>query len=304
MENKKVKCPKCSSENIKKDGLRKTENRGKIQRHKCRDCNHRFVVDDGFFRMRNSAQKITCALDLFYKGVSTRKVQEHFKAFYPHNSDHTTIMRWIFKYSQMIATFTDNLKLNVGEELQIDEVEYKRRKRYNKKGTEYNWFIDSIDTQTRFLVASKYVKSRGQDEIKEVLKNARKQTGEQFKVITSDGFTAYPKAIRQAFGFRNFESNKIKHNQVNASKGQGFNYPIERFHNNLRQRTKIFRGFHGSIDTANLIMKGFTIHYNYITKHQGINCSPFEMAIPSLKFETANRWLELIEKAKLSLNKD
>jgi|SRR3989344_3367987 len=298
MENIKIKCPKCSSENVKKDGLRKTENRGNIQRYKCKDCNTRFVVDDGFFRMRNAPQKITCALDLFYKGVSTRKVQEHFKAFYPHNSDHTTIMRWIFKYSEMIATFTDNLKLNVGEELQIDEVEYKRRKKHNTKGTENNWFIDSIDTETRFLVASKYVKSRGQEEIKGVLKEARKQTGDQFKVITSDGFTAYPKAVTQSFGYYNFLRKEIRHNVVNASKGQGFNYPIERFHNTLRQRTKVFRGFHGSIDTANLIMKGFCIHYNFITKHQGINCTPSELAIPSLKFSLSNRWLELITNSK------
>ena len=43
--NTKINCPNCNAENIKKDGLRITENRGKIQRFKCRECSKRFVLD-------------------------------------------------------------------------------------------------------------------------------------------------------------------------------------------------------------------------------------------------------------------
>jgi transposase-like protein len=163
-------CPICKSKNIIKWTKRKTENRGLIQRYKCNTCNKTFTLDDGFFRMRNTPKKITCAIDLFYRGVSTRKVQEHFKAFYPHNSDHTSILRWIRKYSVMISNFTGKLKLNVGAEIQIDEVEYHRRKSHKKgnNGISEDWFIDSICPQTKFMVASNYVKSRGKEEIKEV----------------------------------------------------------------------------------------------------------------------------------------
>jgi len=90
-------CSKCNSENVIRRGFRQTENRGRIQRFSCKECNKTFTLDDGFFRMRNESKKITCAMDLFYRGVSTRKVQEHFKAFYPHNADHTSILRWIRK---------------------------------------------------------------------------------------------------------------------------------------------------------------------------------------------------------------
>jgi len=94
----KICCPNCKSENIIKWTKRKTQNRGVIQRYKCNDCDKTFTINDGFFRMRNHPKKITCGLDLFYRGVSTRKVQEHFKAFYPHNADHTSVLRWIRKY--------------------------------------------------------------------------------------------------------------------------------------------------------------------------------------------------------------
>ncbi len=114
---KKLCCPSCKSKNIKKNGRRKTQNRGLIQRYKCKDCEYRFTNDGGFFRMRNHPNKITCALDLFYRGVSTRKVQEHFQAFYPENSSHKSIYKWIIKYSKIISKFTDDLKLQVGKEL-------------------------------------------------------------------------------------------------------------------------------------------------------------------------------------------
>lgn len=299
MIGNKIICSHCKSENIIKWTKRQTENRGLIQRYKCNNCNKTFVLDDGFFRMRNAPQKITCAIDLFYRGVSTRKVQEHFKAFYPHNADHTSILRWIRKYSIMISKFTEKLKLSVGAEVQIDEVEYHRRKSHKQKsGIDKNWFIDSICPQTKFLVASNYVKSRSMDEIKLIIKNIKIKTENQIKFITSDGWLAYPDAIKKVYGFSNkTHSIPVTHNIVTASKGDGFNYPIERLHNNLRARTKTFRGFHGSVESANAIMKGWEIYYNFITKHQTINCCPYELAT-NLKLNSENKWLELIQISK------
>lgn len=295
MINKEIKCPKCKSENTIKWTKRKTENRGLIQRYKCNDCNKTFTPDNGFFRMRNHPKKITCAIDLFYRGVSTRKVQEHFDAFYPHNCSNKTIYKWIIKYSKVISNYTNSLKLSVGSEVQVDEVEFHRRKSHKAKlGNDKNWFIDSICPSTKFMVASEYVKSRGMVEIKAVIKNIKTKTEVQVKIITTDGLPSYPNAIKKVYGydFKNKKTN-VFHNRVNASKGEGFNNPIERLHNNLRARTKTFRGFHGSVESANTIMKGWEIYYNFITKHQTINKCPYELAT-DLKLNSNNKWLELI----------
>ena len=154
---KNICCSKCSSKNFKKNGKRKTEDRGLIQRYKCKNCNYRFTHDDGFFRMRNHPNKITCAIDLFYKGISTMKIQEHFKSFYPKNSSNKSVYLWIIKYANMISQYTENLALKTGNEIQVDEMEYTRRKDSLKKGVSNEWFIDSIDTQTRYMISSKYV---------------------------------------------------------------------------------------------------------------------------------------------------
>jgi len=306
MENKII-CPKCKKENIKKDGKRQT-NRGLIQRYKCKECSHRFVFDDGFYRMRNDSKKITCAIDLFYRGVSTRKIQEHFQAFYPHNSSHMSIYRWIIKYSKLISKFTNKLKLNVGAEAQTDELEFHRRKSYKKgnRGIEKNFFIDSIDPTTKFMLASEYMKTRSARDIKAVMirikERTQKENGkQQIKIMTTDGWNAYKKTIKKVFGYNLKEGRyNVSHNKVVVSeKDEVFNYPIERLHNSIRHRTKTFRGFHGSISSANAIMKGLEIYYNFITKHQAINCCPYELAT-NLKLNSKNKWLELIRLSKFS----
>jgi len=293
-EFKKVLCRFCSNENTIRWTKRKTENRGLIQRYKCKDCNKSFTKDDGFLRMRNSPQKVTLCLDLFYRGVSTRKVQEHLQTFYPHNSSHKSIYKWVIKYSKKISQFTDTLKLQVGKEIQIDEMEYHRRKYPNKKGVDKNWFIDVVDCKTRFMVSSNYVKHRGQKEIRQVMKKVKNKTENQIAICTTDGLNAYCKVVKRTFGYNNkLRKHNVFHKIVNASKGDGFNIIVERLHNNIRQRTKTFRGFHGSIHSANAIMKGYEIYYNFITKHQAIKKSPYELSIPNLKLGI-NKWLDLI----------
>lgn len=302
-ENEKIVCPNCNSVNLIKRGQRKTENRGLIQRYGCKDCSYRFVIDDGFFRMRNSPTKITQSIDLFYRGVSTRKVQEHLGVFYPHNASNVSIYKWIVKYSKMISKFTNKLKANVGEEVQVDEVEFHRRKTHKgKRGAEKNWFVDSIDPETKFLVASAYGRTRSSKEIKVVMNDIKDKTDKQIKIITTDGFNAYQQVVKSVFGYNlSLKRYNVFHNIVNASQGEGFNNPIERLHNNVRARTKVMRGFHGSIHSANAILKGFEVYYNFITKHQAIDCCPYELAMPEMKEQLSgvkNKWLGLIQLTK------
>ena len=301
----KINCPICKSNVVVKRGFFQTLTNEKQQRYFCKKCNKKFIEKTPFYRMRNTSQKITLCIDLFYRGISTRKIQEHLQSFYPHNSSWVSIYSWIIKYSKQISKFTDKLRVNIGSEIQVDEVEYFRRKSHKKKlGTDKNWFIDSICPKTKFMVASNYYKERSQANVKNLLKTIKEKSESQVKVITTDGWVAYPKAIRKIYGFSN-KTHKVnvEHNLVNASKGDGFNYPIERMHNNIRARTKTFRGFHGSVNSANAIMKGYAIYYNFITKHQAINCCPYQLAIPTLQLSPENKWLQLIKLSSLQNNK-
>jgi len=146
------------------------------------------------------------------------------------------------------------------------------------------------------MVASEFKKNRDLREVKQVLSLAKAKTEKQIEIVTSDEWLAYPKAIQKTFVLKEKSNTKkygVKHNQVNASKGGGFNYKIERLHNSVRHRIKTFRGFHGSTESANTIMKGYEVFYNFVRKHQALKGkTPSELATDIRLNE--NKWLELI----------
>ncbi len=291
----KIKCPNCKHNEVIKWGKRKTENRGKVQRFKCKSCSETFV-NDAFVGMRNNEKKITLCLDLFYRGLSTREIQSHLQAFYPKNSSWVTIYKWVKKYSLKIANYTDKLKLKTGSYIEIDEMEYHRRKSHKAKlGIDKNWFIDGIDVKTRYMVNSAYVKHRSKEQLKKVLSGIKDKSA-NIKIVQTDGLTAYDNIVKRNWGYDNrLGKYKIEHRVKTQSKGEGFNIWIERLHNTIRQRTQNFRGFHGSVESAYALMKGLEIYYNFIRKHEALNYkTPSELAT-DLEFKSPNRWLELIE---------
>ncbi|AJF62799.1 MAG: hypothetical protein QT11_C0001G0658 [archaeon GW2011_AR20] len=290
-------CEKCNGKNIKKDGIRETKNRGKVQRYKCNNCSYRFSIDDGFWKMKNHEDKITSCINMYYAGMSLRKIQEHLQMFNVKNSHYSTIYRWIIRYVDIISKLTDNLQIQSGIELMSDEMEYHRL-------GEQNWFVDVMDTETRFMVSSDYMKSRTIENLTKVLKKSKSATGEQVKIITTDGLQGYPRVLKKTFSLQSpyhassRTKSKIIHNVVIASE-RGFNHKIERLHNTIRDRTKIMRCFHGSLESAKAIMKGMEIYYNFVRKHKGINNkTPSEEALPELALSN-NKWLSLIKLSKL-----
>jgi len=112
------------------------------------------------------------------------------------------------------------------------------------------------------VVASDYIKSRTIESLTNVLKRGKLATGEQIKIVTTDGLHGYERVLKKSFGLKTHWNRKspIIHNVVIASE-RGFNHKIERLHNTIRDRTKIMRGFHGSLESARAIMKGMEIYY-------------------------------------------
>ncbi len=291
-ENINISCRLCKSSNTIKRGHRDTENRGRIQRYYCRDCKKRFVIDDGFFRMRNNPEKITCSLDLYFRGISLRRVQEHFQSFLPANSSHVSILRWIRKYSLMIGEYTEKLELNNSNEMMFDEMEYKT------SGLK-SWFIDVLDPETRYMVSSGFYLQRGQTQLRDVLISGKERMQNPVTDAYTDGLLAYPKLLRNLFGMNKLKAkNKINHHVIVSSKTKIFNWKIERLHNSIRERTKTMRNFK-ALHSAKAIMNGYVIYYNFVRKHQAIGKKPYQLAT-NLKLGK-NAWLSLI---RLSKNQD
>jgi transposase-like protein len=107
----KPSCVYCSSLDVVANGNRNGIN-GVKQRFLCKTCNHTFVQDNGFER---NPKIISLALDLYFKGISLRKVVDHLNQFYSIKVHHSTVLRWIQKYTKIINRYVEKLQPNVSE---------------------------------------------------------------------------------------------------------------------------------------------------------------------------------------------
>src|SRR3990167_9769636 len=100
MERAKLElCKYCDSGRITKKGTRKNKN-GTIQIFKCLDCKKKFSANFGFEKTRFDENTITGALQMYYSGMSTRDISNHYEMLGIEVSD-VAIYKWICKYSTM-----------------------------------------------------------------------------------------------------------------------------------------------------------------------------------------------------------
>ena len=114
------KCIHCKSTNFVKKGFRKTEQRGKIQKYYCKDCQRFFTNDEGFYRMRYSDTTITLSVDMYLSNLSSRKMRNQLKRHFQTKVSHMTILDWVRKYSLKAHNFIEKLGYNLGKEYFAD----------------------------------------------------------------------------------------------------------------------------------------------------------------------------------------
>ncbi len=156
-----------------------------------------------------------------------------------------------------------------------------------KVGGSNLWFWDIIDEETRFLLASHLSKGRTVLDVATVMRRAWKRTDKAPKFIISDALPAYADGIERVFGAysKNIQSRGFTED-ININL-------IERFHSTVKERTKVLRGFKTK-ETAELILDGFLIHYNFFRPHMTLrNKTPAEVA--GIKAPVKN-WTELVRK--------
>ena len=90
-------CKFCGSLHVIKCGFKS----GK-QVYKCKSCARKFVSNQGFEGMCYEPRIVATTLDLYFKGVSLRKIADHLKQFYGLNMNHSTVYRWICKYTDIM----------------------------------------------------------------------------------------------------------------------------------------------------------------------------------------------------------
>ena len=288
-----IKCLNCNKNNYIKKGYRKTENRGKIQKYKCLDCDRYFTNDEGFYRMRNSEDKITEAIDLYFSNLSSRKVRNHFRRHKPKNASHVTVLDWCRKYVLKVNSYVNFLQPKLSGKIYADETEI------DCEGRNDIFWCD-VDWDTRFINATMYTPhNQNVEDATEFLKSIAKNGLPKY--IQTDAAQFYPQAFTNVFYSNKIKDLVVEHKIINTHKTGKYNVRIETVFSKIKDRVYDFRGLK-ALWSAPILLQGIIIQHNYIEAHTTTNKVPCELA--GLKLETGiNRWLGLIKLSSMNLPK-
>jgi len=287
-EEKPEVCPSCGSTELVKDGLRKNKN-GITHRFLCKSCSHRFVSNYGFQKMKNNPKIITLVMDLYFKGISYRKIVDHLKQFYGIKISHVALIKWIRKYVQLMKTYVDSFTPQTSGIWHTDEMTVSL-----KENKQMDWLWNLMDNDTRFLLASQLSQKREIEDAREVFAEARALAKVQPAFVVTDGLRAYQDAFnKEFFTLRN---PRTMHVRLAGLRKETNNNIIERLHGTIRERTKVMRGLDNE-NSAQTIIDGNRIYYNFIRPHMALSgLTPAERAGINLQLGQ-NRWENLIRKS-------
>jgi transposase-like protein len=271
-------CKFCGSPNIIKYGKN-----GRKQVYKCKNCNRKFVNNINFGKTKYDAHTITATLDLYFKGISLRKITDHLKQFYNLDVHYSTIYRWIDKYIGIMNEYVSKLDPELSDTWHADEMAV------NIHG-DWHYLWNVMDEETRFLLASVISKERRVEDARRAFKTAKQSAKGKPKYVVTDGLQAYYKAFNKEF-YDHHQS--VKHIRNVGFRDKTNNNLIERLHGTVREREKVMRALKKS---QTPIIDGKRIYYNFIRPHQSLGSNtPAEMAM-NLDLGQ-NKWLGLLKQA-------
>ncbi len=288
MEEKvsEIICPLCGSSEVKKNGSRKTKV-GKRQRFACLNCNKSFMVDEPFKKIIGDPKIVSACLDLYFKGISLRKIVDHVKQFSGLTISHVTVHNWLKRYMGLINAYVNKLDPQLGTVWHVDEMKV-------KNGGQWSWLWNVMDEKTRFMLVSTISKTRDIQDARRVFQKAKETAKSKPEYVVSDGLPAYIKAFKKEFF--TLKNPRVQHIRKPRFTDPTNNNIVERLNGTVREREKVMRGMK-SDPTAEEIVNGFKTYYNFIRPHQSLNGkTPAEASGIDLNLEK-NKWLSLIRNA-------
>ena len=272
-------CKYCLSESVKPNGSMK----GK-RTLKCLSCGKRFTESDNLPKMRVNKQAIVTALSMYFEGLSTRKVSRQLESIYGEKVSQVTIWKWVRKYSEIVSGYTKTLAPHVGVNWHHDETVIRCEGRDQ-------WFWETIDEETRMIVASHFSESRTMKDTVECFKQSLEVTKSRPRKFFVDGSMTYERAFKKAFFNRDPKLDVYLVQRVGIRARQTNNI-VERLHETVKERTRPMRGFKNQ-DSARAILEGYVVNYNFARPHLSLKGkTPAQQAGIEVK-----GWKALVENA-------
>lgn len=274
-----MQCKYCESEHVVKNGSVNGQ-----QVFKCKACGHRFTEGSDFPKMRTQARVISSSIDLYFEGLSVRKIQTQIKKLFGVDVSQMAVWKWIMKYSKLVSQYVETLSPQLLGIYHVDETAIKC------KGVQ-KWFWEIIDEQTKFLVAGHVSGSRTTEDAIALFEKSVKVAKRKPTSIYCDGLPAYVDGYNKVFRTLKMEGRPELIRSVGIRNIHNQN-SVERLHSTLKDRLKPTRGLKGE-KTVRTLLEGWVVHYNYVRKHQTIKMTPAQASGLNVK----NDWYTLVKDA-------
>jgi transposase-like protein len=266
-------CPKCKSESIVKNGVREAKH-NHLQRYRCNTCHYRFIDNVGFERSKANPKAVTAALDLYFKGVSFRKVSDHLQQLYGIKITHVAVINWIRKFADIVGPFVDSLKPpHLSGIYHVDEMMVHVRREKMEVG-HYQWLWNMMDNSTRFWISGMVSQNRATADARAVFRDSKNKSTSP-RAIIHDGLHTYSDAFNKEYF--TLKTPRVKNIRSISVRNQGLNSLVERLHGTIRDREKVMRGMQTK-ETAHQIIEAMRIYYNYVRVHSTLKKTPAQKA--------------------------
>lgn len=150
-----------------------------------------------------------------------------------------------------------------------------------------------LDKNTRFLLTSLVTDGREIKDARKVFSKIKEFTNTKPEEIITYGLWSYEDAIRKEF--LTWRVPHTIHIRLAGRRKKIDNNLVERLQETIREGDKILRGFKGN-NSAQALLEGYRIYYNFIRNHITLNTTPAEVAGINLGLNGRNRWLELLNR--------
>ncbi len=228
-------------------------------------------------------------------GMSYRNIARHVETVHQIRIIHVSVNNWIKKYTELIKNYVGSLNPELSDVWSLDEM-YLNVKNIKKTGKGFHdWLWSIIDPKTRFLIATEVSKKREISDARKIIASGKKIVTQNPNYVLTDCLNSYQEAIRKEF------ENKTAHIKTKSLKDGFVNRPIERYHNEIRERLKARRGL-GNDESAQTFSELLKINHNFVKPHEGLDGkTPAQSAGINLDLGE-NKYLDLIKLSGSKVN--
>jgi putative transposase len=278
-----VQCDKCGSIRVIRYGKTPTK-----QTYWCKDCSHKFTPSL-LKGAKYTPEMITLTLDLYFSGLSLRKISRTVNDHFGTEMGKSSIYRWIQTFVPKIGDYVNSLTPQTSDTWHADELFVKMKggvneKQYNAKSVAYLWNV--MDRKTRFLLASKLSRYRDEVSADRAFVEASLNAG---RVMPERVFTDSLKSYRAAIKKWPLDKRPEHIPRAGVGKPHANNNRIERLNGTLRERVKVQRGWK-TMKTP--LAEGQRIHYNFVKPHMALEAqTPAQVAGIGVQ---GNKWLAML----------